>query len=158
MGRRKLYSLVLLFVLAMTLVVAVSCKGDPKVEEESLTSEVGVTYVHTDTKVTWASEEAKNEKFEDAFKSSTVIVEFKEGNSATVVYSIEEKGETKNLFYKVIDGKVFFYETKDDMVNNKEKNDGWFAAEFKLSNDFTKFQWIAADEKCNITLTCTVKK
>ncbi len=169
MGRTRFVSMMLLLVLAMTLVVAVSCKGDPKVEEQKPTSEVGVTYVHTKTSIVWASDKAKAEEldkmecteetFFNMYDSSKVEVEFREGNKAMVVYDLSGKGEIENLFYKVVDGKVSFYDTQEDMDKSNKKTDkGFFAAEFRLSSDFTTLQWIAATETCKVTLICTIKK
>lgn len=172
MGRR-LCSLALLLVLATTLVVAVSCKGEPSpaVEEQKPTSEVGVIYVHTKTNVTWVSEKAKSEMIDEMggytekdffnlYDVSRVEVEFKEGCKAVVYYFMGERGDTEELFYKVVDGEVSFYNTQEDMDKGNKKTDkGFFVAEFRLSSDFTKLQWIAnLEDKCNVTLICTIKK
>lgn len=171
MGRR-LCSLALLLVLATTLVVAVSCKGEPSpaVEEQKPTSEVGVIYVHTKTNVTWVSEKAKSEMlgemgytekdFFNLYDDARVEVEFKEGYKAVVYYLMSGRGGTEELFYKVVDGEVSFYDTQEDMdKGNKKTGNGFFAAEFRLSSDFTTLQWIAnLKEKRNVTLICTIKK
>lgn len=171
MGRR-LCSLALLLVLATTLVVAVSCKGEPSpaVEEQKPTSEVGVTYVHTKTSIVWASEEAKSEMLDETgghtekdffnlYDAARVEVEFKEGYKAVVYYLLDGMGDTEELFYKVVDGEVSFYDTQTDMDKDKKTDKGFFAAEFRLSSDFTKLQWIAnLEDKCNVTLICTIKK
>ncbi len=170
---RRLCSLALLLVLATTLVVAVSCKGDPSpaVEVQKPTSEVGVIYVHTKTNVTWASEKAKSEMLDEMevstekdffnlYDAARVEVEFKEGYKAVVYYLLGGMGGTEELFYKVVDGEVSFYDTQEDMdKGNKKTGKGFFAAEFRLSSDFTTLQWIAnLKEKCNVTLICTIKK
>ena len=171
-------TVVLLLVLALSVMVACGDKGNGNQngtqtggqEETPITSEVGLTYVHTKTTITFASDEVKatmldemectEETFFNLYDQTVLDVKFLAENKATVIYNMGGNGEVLNLYYKVESGIVTFYDTEEDMRNGNVKTDGGvFAAQFKLSEDYKTLQWIAeVPNKYNITLNCTIAK
>ena len=171
-------TVVLLLVLALSVMVACGDKGNGNQnstqtggqEETPITSEVGLTYVHTKTTITFASDEAKatmldemectEETFFNLYDQATLEVKFLAENKTTVVYNLGGGGSLINLYYKVENRIVTFYSTEEDMQNGNAKTDvGVFAAQFKLSEDYKTLQWIAeVPNKYNITLNCTIAK
>ncbi len=171
-------TVVLLLVLALSVMVACGDKGNGNQngtqtggqEETPITSEVGLKYEHTNTTITYASDEAKAEMLEEMemteteifnfYDQATLEVKFLAENKTTVVYNLGGRGEGLNLYYKVESGIVSFYSTEEDMQNGNVKTDGGvFAAQFKLSEDYKTLQWIAeVPNKYNITLNCTIAK
>ena len=174
-------TVVLLLVLALSVMVACGDKengtqtdgsqeSSGEQEETPITSEVGLTYVHTKTTITFASDEAKatmldemectEETFFNLYDQATLEVKFLAENKTTVVYNLGGGGSLINLYYKVENRIVTFYSTEEDMQNGNAKTDvGVFAAQFKLSEDYKTLQWIAeVPNKYNITLNCTIAK
>mgnify|MGYP007043619181 FL=1 len=64
-----------------------------------------------------------------------------------------------NVFYKNEKQVISFYSSLEDMEANQVKKDGgFFAGQFKLSDDYQSFYWIAHQEgMLTVTLTCTIK-
>ena len=143
---------------------------DGRQEEPPVTSEIGSTYSHTKTTITFASDEVKatmldemgctEEAFFGLYDQTILDVRFLAGNRATMTYNMGGNGEVLNLYYKAEGGTVTFYDTEEDMQNGKAKADrGVFAAQFRLSEDYKTLQWIADMEgMCNVTLDCTIRK
>ena len=137
--------------------------------ETPITSEVGQSYAHTKTAITYASDEVKAEildemektekQFYDVYDQATLEVKFLADNKATITYNMAGRGEVLNLLYKVESGIVTFYDTEEDMESGNAKTDrGIFSAQFKLSTDFRTLYWIAdMAGKCKVTLDCTIK-
>ena len=170
-----IFAIMLTFTLALFSLVACGGKegdnsSDSEKESPAITSEVGLTYAHTKTNVTWASDEAKatmldemectEEEFSNLYETTALDVKFLDGGKATITYSMGGRGEIFNVFYKNEKGSVTFYDTQEDLLNGKVKTDkGLFAAEFKLSDDYKTLFWIAEMKNvCNVTLDCTIKK
>lgn len=171
-------TVILVLVFALSVMVACGDKGNGnqngtqtgEQEETPITSEVGLTYVHTKTTITFASDEAKatmldemectEETFFNLYDQATLEVKFLAENKAAVVYNLGGGGSLINLYYKVENRIVTFYSTEEDMQNGNAKTDvGVFAAQFKLSEDYKTLQWIAeVPNKYNITLNCTIAK
>ncbi len=139
-------------------------------EEPAITSEVGLTYEHTKTTMQWASDEAKAAKlaemeideatFFGIYDQATLEVKFLEENKAIIIYLLGGRGGTDNIFYKIEDGIVTFYDTQEDLNAGKAKTDnGIYAGKYKLSDDYKTLQWIAEmPGSCTITFVCTIKK
>ncbi len=138
-------------------------------EENTIESEIGLTYTHTKTEIEWASEEIKNtqldemeideETFFNMYDSAKIEIKFLEENKATVIFNMAGSGDVTNVFYKNEKQVISFYDSLEDMEANQAKKDGgFFAGQFKLSDDYRTLYWMAHQEGIlTITLTCTIK-
>lgn len=139
------------------------------IEEKPIESEIDLTYSHTKTEVEWASEEVKKTQLEEMgidektffnlYDSAIIEVKFLLDNKAIVVFNMGGNGTSTNVFYKNNNQTISFYDSVEDMNENKVKNDsGFFSAQMKLSNDYKEFYWLAHIEgMITVTLICTIK-
>ena len=149
--------------------VGTTDKSTSSSESKPIETEVGLTYTHTKTEVEWASEEIKKTQLEEMeidektffnmYDSATIEVKFLEESKAVIIFNMGGSGDVANVFYKNEKQVISFYGSLEDMEANQVKKDGgFFAGQFKLSDDYQSFYWIAHQEgMLTVTLTCTIK-